>query len=41
METLTDVHRAIACVAILIALIGLAPWAILQIEFWLTGQQRE
>jgi hypothetical protein len=41
METLTDAHRAIAWVAILIALIGLAPWAILQIEFWLTGQQRE
>jgi hypothetical protein len=41
MEHLTDIDRAIACVAILVALIGLAPWAILQIDGWLTGAQRE
>jgi hypothetical protein len=37
MEHLTDTERAFACVAILVALIGLAPWAILQIDGWLTG----
>jgi hypothetical protein len=41
MEHLTDIDRAIACVAILVALIGLAPWAILQIDGWLTGPLRE
>jgi len=41
MAHLTDTERALACVAILIALIGLAPWAILQIDGWLTGMQRE
>src|SRR5438105_8492088 len=37
MEHLTDTERATACVAILIALIGLAPWVILKIDGWLTG----
>jgi hypothetical protein len=41
MEHLTDNERAFACVVILTALIGLAPWAILQIDGWLTGAQRE
>ncbi len=41
MEHLTDNERACACVAILTALIALAPWAILQIDGWLTGTQRE
>ena len=40
MEHLTDIDRAIACVAILIALIGLAPWAIHQVDGWLTGEQQ-
>jgi len=37
MLNLTEIERAIACVVILIALIGLAPWAILQVDGWLTG----
>jgi len=37
MDHLTDTERAFACVVILIALIGLAPWAILQVDGWLTG----
>jgi hypothetical protein len=41
MDHLTDTERATACVAILIALIGLAPWVILQIDGWLSGEQRE
>jgi hypothetical protein len=41
MEHLTEIERSIACVLILIALIGLAPWAILQVDGWLTGEQRE